>query len=365
MVMMILYSDPPLTQSMTTSTDPAPLAPPIAESEVKALTAWESLAHRIAEAEAEAPSRVFDYKDPWDMKQARSWVAQLRRIKGSIERTRKDAKAVHLERGRVVDTMAKTLEASVDGLIAPHDDAIKAIQAIEAERIAGHRSVLEWIENLSQGVTTSADAVARLEALQGVNTTTLEEFASAGANRAAEQSERLQKIRDTLLQQERDAAELEALRQEKARREAEEAAEALRLEGERRAAARLAEQEEARRQAELARAQQDEEAKARRVAEEEEASQQGVPPVGDYRSLSTALSRQPASAFAPPQLEQMAWAQEQARFRTDEAYDRLAERARMNAVLVSCLRGKRAAEVAAELLDGTFHPAVTVDLDQL
>jgi hypothetical protein len=300
MVMMILYSDPPLTQSMTTSTDPAPLAPPIAESEVKALTAWESLAHRIAEAEAEAPTKVFDYNDPWDMKQARSWVAQLRRIKGSIERTRKDAKGVHLERGRVVDAMARTLEASVAGLIAPHDDAIKAIEAIEAERIAGHRSVLEWINGLSQGVTTSADAVARLEALQEIDTTTLEEFASAGANRAAEQSERLQQIRDTLLQQERDAAELEALRQEKARREAEEAAEALRLEGERRAAARLAEQEEARRQAELARAQ-EEEARAQRLAEQEEALRQGVPPVGDYRSPSTTLSRQPAPAFAPPQ----------------------------------------------------------------
>jgi hypothetical protein len=61
----------------------------------------------------------------------------------------------------------------------------------------------------------------------------------------------------------------------------------------------------------------------------------------------------------------MVAAQDQARCRTDEAYDRLAERARRNAVLVGCLKGKRAAEVAAELLDGTFHPAVTVDLDQL
>jgi|LakMenEpi03Aug12_release.lakeMendotaPanAssembly.Ray.scaffolds.fasta_scaffold05261_22 colicin import membrane protein len=328
-----------LIKTMTTpTTNQAPLAPPVAESEVKALTAWEGLAHRIAAAEAEAPSKVFDYNDPWDMKQARSWVAQLRRIKGSIERARKDAKAVHLERGRAVDTMAKTLEASVAGLIAPHDDAIKAIEAIEAERIAGHRSVLEWIEKLSQGVATSADAMARLEALQKIDTSTLEEFATAGANRAAEQSERLQELHETLLQQERDAAELEALRQEKARREAEERAEALRLEGERRAAARLAEQEEARRRAEA-----EELARAQRLAEAEEAMRHGVPATRGYRIIS------------PPPGETAVMV------RADGGD----ERARMSAVLVDCLRGKRAAEVAAELLDGTFHPAVTIDLSRL
>jgi hypothetical protein len=339
----------------TPATNQTPPALPAAESEVRALTAWESLAHVIAEAEAEAPSKVFDYSDPWDMKSARSWVARLRRIKGSIERARKDAKSVHQERGRVVDSMAKTLEASVAGLIAPHDKAIKAIEAIEAERIAGHRSVLEWIENLSQGVATSADAVARLEALQQLDTSTLEEFSAAGANRAAEQSERLQELRDTLLQQERDAAELEALRQEKAQREAEEKAEALRLEGERRAADRLAAQEEARR-TELARIEL-EAVKAKRLAEEEEALHQGVPLVGDYRDPSATLSRRAAPAFAPSHL--------QPRVPTVAQAGAVSERARMSAVLVACLKGKLASEVATELLDGTFHPAVTVDISRL
>ncbi|MFN9624178.1 MAG: hypothetical protein ACK587_15315, partial [Cyanobacteriota bacterium] len=205
-----------------------------------------------------------------------------------------------------------------------------------------------WIENLSQGVATSADAVARLDALQQLDTSTLEEFSAAGANRAAEQSERVQELRDTLLQQERDAAELEALRQEKAQREAEENAEALRQEGERRAADRLAKQEEARRQAELVHPQED---AAQRLAEQ-----------GEHRSPSETLRR-------PAQMEgqaRVSMQQAHAPARQASNIEHLArERARMSAVLVNCLKGKLASEVATELLDGTFHPAVTVDISRL
>jgi hypothetical protein len=114
--------------------------------------------------------------------------------------------------------------------------------------------------------------------------------------------------------------------------------------------ARLAEQEEARRRAEA-----EETAKAQRLADAEEAARQGVPPVGDCRSASARPQAAPAFAPAPPQSQAPAMAQAHGED----------ERARMSAVLVGCLRGKRAAEVAAELLDGTFHPAVTIDLSRL
>jgi hypothetical protein len=324
-----------------------PLLPP---EGAKALTAWEGLAHRIAAAEQESATKTFDYDDKHDLAAARSWVASLRRIKGSIERARKDAKAIHLERGRAVDDTAKTLESSVAGLIQPHEDAINRIEAIEQARVDGHRSVLVYIEGLTAGITTSAEALARLEALQALDTSTLEEFATAGANRAAEQSERLQELYAQLLQQEADAAELEELRQEKARRDAEEAAEALRKEGERRAEARLAaEQEEAR----LAAERQEQaaldcqpETGEDGTPEQEEALQQGVPAEGDYRDHSAILLRR--SVYQPPARRQ---AQE----------DPGAIRARQELVLLACLKGKLGSQVAAELLDGTFHPAVSVD----
>ena len=331
-----------------TASAPGPLALPAQEA--KALTAWEGLAHRIAAAEQESATKTFDYDDKHDLAAARSWVASLRRIKGSIERARKDAKSIHLERGRAVDSTAKTLESSVAGLIQPHEDAINRIEAIEQARVDGHRSVLVYIEGLTAGVTTSAEALARLEALQEVDTSTLEEFATAGANRAAEQSERLQELYAQLLKQEANAAELEELRQEKARREAEEAAEALRKEGERRAEARLAAQQE---EARLAAERQEQAAldcQSETRPEQEEALQQGVSAEGDYRDHSAILQRR--SVYQPPA-------------RSQAPEDPGAIRARQIAILLACLKGKLGSQVSAELLDGTFHPAVSVNTSLL
>ena len=103
----------------------------VPSGETTAISRWEALAFRIAEAEEKAPAKQFDYRDEWDNKAARSWVHELRGIKGLIERARKDAKAVHLERGKAVDENAKLLEAAVQGLIEPHETAIKAIEAEE------------------------------------------------------------------------------------------------------------------------------------------------------------------------------------------------------------------------------------------
>jgi hypothetical protein len=232
------------------------LAPPVDQLQATALTEWEGLTNRIAAAEQESATKTFDYSNKHERAAARSWIASLRRIKGSIERARKDAKAVHLERGRAVDSTAKTLEQSVAGLIEPHQDAINRIEAIEQARVDAHRSVLVYIEGLTAGVTTSIQALERLEALEALDTSALEEFASAGANRAAEQIERLSELYDQLRKQEADAAELEALRREREEREAAEQAERLRLEGEereRQRAEQAARQREA--QARLARLQ--------------------------------------------------------------------------------------------------------------
>ncbi len=308
------------TTASVPASEAGQLAPPVQELEVKALAAWEGLKHQIKEAEKESKDKTFDYSNPEELKAARSWLHRLRGLNGQIEGARKDAKEFYLEGGRTVDRTAKDLKSSVAALIQPHKDAIEEIEAREAKRVADHRSVLAYIEGLTAGVTTSAEAQARLEALQQVDTSTLEEFATAGANRAAEQSERLQELYAQLLQQEADAAELEALRQEKAR-----------LAAERQEQAALDCQPEA-------------------GPEQEEALQQGVPAEGDYRDHSAILQRR--SVYQPPARRQ---AQE----------DPGAIRARQELALLACLRGKRGPQVAAELLDGTFHPAVSVDTSLL
>ena len=333
------------TTASASASEAGQLAPPVQELEVKALAAWEGLKHQIEEAEKESKDKTFDYSNPEELKAARSWLHRLRGLNGQIEGARKDAKEFYLEGGRTVDSTAKGLKSAVAALIQPHKDAIEEIEAKEAKRVADHRSVLAYIEGLTAGVTTSAEALARLDALHALDTSTLEEFATAGANRAAEQSERLQELYADLLKAEADAAELEELRQERARRDAEEAAEALRKEGEQHAEARLA----AKRQEQAALDCQPE-AGEDGTPEQEEALRQGVPAEGDYRDHSAILQRR--SVYQPPA-------------RSQAPEDPGAIRARQIAILLACLKGKLGSQVSAELLDGTFHPAVSVDTSLL
>jgi colicin import membrane protein len=315
------------------------LAPPAEELQATALSAWDSLASQIAIAEEESAGKVFDYRDPWDAKGARSWIASLRRLKGGIERARKDAKALHLDRGRAVDNAAKLLEASVQGLIAPHEDALKAIEDEEEARVAAHRSVLEFIAALAEGVTTAADAEARIAELEAIDTTSLEEFATAGANRRAEALERLQTLRDTLQRQEAERAELEALRREREEREAADRAEQLRLEGEQRERERAEQQ----RQRDADDAQKRE---ARALADAEDAKRRA--------NEAEERERQAAAARAA-ELERQQEAEQAA------AEARATRRAELIEGLIAAMRGKKAAEVAAAMVEGSFHPAVVID----
>lgn len=191
----------------------------LADTEVTALSKWDAIAANIAIATEQSQEKTFDYRDKKQNKEARSWVASLRKLKGEIERARKDAKAVHIQRGKAVDETAKLLEASVQGLIEPHEQEIKALEAKEQVRVNIHKAVLGRITALSENVFSSEDARARLQELELIDTATLEEFSTAGTNRKQEALERLQATLSTLLIQEEQQAELEKLRAEKAARD--------------------------------------------------------------------------------------------------------------------------------------------------
>jgi len=191
------------------------------ENETQALSRWDALAADIAIATEESQSKVFDYEDKSGNKEARSWVFSLRRLKTKVEQARKDAKAVHLERGRRVDDAAKLLQSAVQSLIEPHENEIKAIEAREQARIDAHKAVLDRITSLADGVTTADEAQARLVELSAIDIESLEEFSKAGANRQLETAEKLKSIWDRLVIEEAERAELEALRAEKARLEKE------------------------------------------------------------------------------------------------------------------------------------------------
>lgn len=320
-----------------------PQAAIVPAAETTAISRWEAIAHDIAIAGEKAPIQVFDYRDKWDNKQARSWVHELRQLKGKIERARKDAKAVHLQRGKTVDETAKTLEAAVQGMIEPHETAIKALEAEEQARIDAHRAVLDQIAALAEGGETVTDVDARLAELAAIDTSTLEEFAQAGLNRQAEAIERLELLRDTLETQEAQRIELEALRAEKAARE------------------------EAERIAQIQR----EAVEADRLAREAETERQRLATEEQARKDREAVAAREAQALA--QVEAAA-AREQDRLKVEQQaqahQQQMAAQAEQNRKerrdeLVNTLTGllitMDPGAAARAIVDGTLHPAVKVD----
>lgn len=213
-----------------TSTQAQEVTSIVFEEEIQAISRFEALQYDIAIAAEQSLTKQFDYESKQGNRQARSWIAELRKIRASIERARKAAKDVHLQRGRAVDAAAKELESKVLGLIEPHDKEIKAIEAKEEARVAAHRAVLDKIAQLAENVTTSAEAQERLLELMAIDVENLEEFSKAGINRQAEAAEKLKELWDELRIREAEQAELEALRAEKAVMEVAERFERLRQE---------------------------------------------------------------------------------------------------------------------------------------
>ena len=294
---------------MTATTTKNQLAIATADTETSALSRWEALASDIAIATEESSFKEFDYYDAVGNKQARSWMAQLRKLKGRIERARRDAKAIHLQRGKAVDETARTLEGAVLGLIEPHEKAIEAIEAEERARVEVHRATLDRISRLAEGVTTSAEAHARLVELTAIDLTLLEEFQSAGLNRQTEAGARLKELWDSLLVEEAERAELEALRAEKAKREA---AEALELK--------------------------------RQLAEIQQAiPTETVQPSAPAPKIEAEASREPVSSWL------------------DNQADRSAQVERLTEQLLPLLAGKKLREVVALIVSDNLHKAISVD----
>ena len=281
------------------------------QQQAEAISKFEALQHEIAIAAEESLTKQFDYESKQGNKQARSWIAELRKIKASIERARKAAKDVHLQRGRAVDAAAKRLEADVLALIEPHDKEIKAIEAKEEARVAAHRAVLDRITQLTENVTTSAEAQERFLELSAIDVENLEEFSKAGVNRQAEAAEKLKELWDELRIRETERAELEALRAEKAAQQEAERIEQIRQEV---AAEALAAAAEAERRAQ----------EAQQRAMELEARVEAEPM--DEMQVEAELMREGLIQS-----------------------------------LVKAMAGMNRAQIATAIVDGDLHPAIRVD----
>ena len=343
---------------------PEPETAIIPAHEAEAITRWEALAHRITQLSQEAEGKVFHYRVPVDAKACRSYIASLRRVNGAIDRAHQDAKRVHLERGREVDRTSRTLKEVVQGLIKPHQDELDKIAAEEEFRVAQHRAVLDRIAALPEGVTTSDEADDRLLLLASLDTTSLEEFRTAGEARHAEAQTRLLELRDTLRQQEADQAELEALRAERAAREQAERDERIRqeaVEAERQQAAEAAQRAEAERQAEQKRQHQEAEEQANREREKARAAHAAAEAARQAQEAAEQREREArAAAEAAQRAEEARQAVEAARVKqAEEAQLRRRDALRQELADAIALHGS--ATLPDLIISGKLHPAITID----
>jgi hypothetical protein len=319
-------------------------APPLAvEPKAICISQYEALTSDIEIAKQDAIAVAFDYEDPKGDKAARSYIAGLRKIRSRIESARKEAKSYALEYGRAVDGQAKALEAEILGLIEPHQQALDAIAQREKDRVAKHEATLQLI----------SDAVAR-GSEEGASSSTILDLIAGLHRIATDGMEEFQGRADAELGNGRRllmALHVAALEREQ--RQALEAAEAQ----------RLAEREQARQKAE---------AEARQAEAVERARQEAATQAA--RQVAEAEQRAKDSEARAAAAEQLRQQQEAARQQQDahraqlqqeaEAALRRAEVTRRNELatqLSEALAGKTRAQVVEALLDGTLHPAVSID----
>ena len=110
------------------------------------LVVFDEVAATIAEYKAENEKLVFDYADPEGAKQARSHIANLRKVKTKISDVHKEAKAESRAFGLRLDAKKNEYTGEVEGMIAVHKDPLDAIEAEKQAVIDAEKKRLERVE---------------------------------------------------------------------------------------------------------------------------------------------------------------------------------------------------------------------------
>lgn len=217
----------------------------------------------LAKMERENKSLVFDYASPKGVAAAKSHIYKLRKTKKPVDDARARAKADALAFIRNLDGQRNQIIGAIDAMIEVHEAPIREAEEREAQRVAEHRQIIDYIASLTADLSMSSQDIAalcgRLAAV--VVDEGLEEFRDEAAVLYAQQSTALQAAYAAAVKREQEEAELAQLRAEKAARDqrdreeaiAREAAEKARLETEARIQSER-EAAEARERAEKARA---------------------------------------------------------------------------------------------------------------
>jgi len=175
-----------------------------------ALVQYEPIKADIAKLKKENATLVFDYESAKGNKLARSHVAQLRTLKGEIERKRVALKAEALAFGKKVDGAAKEMTGEVEQMIEVHAKPLADIEAREAAKLASIAMPLDPIK----------DAFSCEEIIERIEAVKIDDTWPSSATKTRENTLTCLRARlDELTKAESAAAELEKLRADKEARE--------------------------------------------------------------------------------------------------------------------------------------------------
>ncbi len=299
------------------------MSEPIAGTNLTTVVEFNETALALSDLRSRYKGLVVDVQTPKGLKEAKTFTFELRTLRTTLEKKRKDLKAPIIERGKQLDDEAKRITAEIVALEEPIDVQIKAEEArIENARLAKLEAERVRVESLKAKIQTIRDTPSQMVgkpssiingALVRLSETALDEDefaeyyqeASDALMAAMARVEQLladQKAQETeqaRIKAERE--ELERMREENARlqREADERAAADRAEADRLAQVErdriAAEERESRRQAELERIEREKATRAEyeRIEAEERAERERVQAEEDAR-LQAERERQAA-----------------------------------------------------------------------
>jgi hypothetical protein len=198
----------------------------------------------LAAIENDVRSEVFDIATQEGRDRIKSVAYKIARSKTTLDEIGKEHVAEIKAKSAAIDKERKTLRDRLDALKDEVRGPLTKWEEDEANRISGHEAALVIIvqaPTLAAGKTSEQISAIKAQ-LEEMASRDWQEFGDRAISAFAETMPKICELRDTAAQRERDQAELEALRKEKAERDARDRAEAE-AKAKAEAAAALAERE--------------------------------------------------------------------------------------------------------------------------
>lgn len=186
-----------------------------------AIAVYEPFLAKLAELEAENALMVFDYTTKAGQAAARSHVYKLRQSKRPLKDAHDRAKAASLVYIRTLDGKLNEYIGRVDSMVDVHMKPIEEAEAREAERIAEHQKVLDYIADFQADATMPSAHIQTLidRMASVVIDESLEEFQADAKSIYDERLSMFVTAMAGAMKREAEEAELAALRAEKAARD--------------------------------------------------------------------------------------------------------------------------------------------------